>query len=702
MSLIHSGRVNLRALALGITAAIGLILSGTPEVLAASKRTLATLPSWVKPLAKLEHPTGDYLHDDDQWLTLYSAVTVSAAESGGLRLDYRALYRSLSDEPAVFAKSFDYDEASETLNPPVMFYQARGTRWMRVDNRRSSVDVPATESGFVTADRRFIVSTKEIRPGNHVAVTWSVIEKDAYPAERAIFPIESFPVVEHVVEVEDGADVRMLDVRPDANRAPLRVTRLAHKEIPGQSRLFANVGWQASVFHEMPHAFVTRAQLDEVNWKTAGARVRKLFDASLDRDRGDRDASVTSDYVTHTKTLVEGIESQYQKIAALSEFAQALSYRDVEWGLGAYQPDSPDEVLRTRSGDCKAKTLILHAMLKEIGVESTPVLARLGQPRLSASALASGQIPAHGGYFNHMVLAIDAPPGAGDAARLTKGSGEGWLLFDPTDSQATFGLPPRYLEGTPAVWLAGDSELFEVALAGDADYSQLDLEIRLDSVDPTAQAEFSLQVSGASTYADHVANNQLEGQGSASLQKQTQRVLRTFLPGASLSSLEYSKPEAARGQTASVSLTGSLASPLRQVSPGLHTFAAPMLLARHTFALQTQKLKLDMPEPLEGLAAQFEMPLCCSGKTRNMQVNIDVLLPPGWSLHNTPRLKAIDAPWLQASVQKQGQRWSASVAFPAGNFTAADGKLDVDARISDLNRLAKVWRGKFIVKEEAR
>ena len=55
--------------------------------------------------------------------------------------------------------------------------------------------------------------------------------------------------------------------------------------------------------------------------------------------------------------------------------------------------------------------------------------------------------------FDHVVLAIHLPESAAEPGALTGGPGEGWLLFDPTDSLATLGLPPSNLEGSSGLWL---------------------------------------------------------------------------------------------------------------------------------------------------------------------------------------------------------------------------------------------------------
>lgn len=65
---------------------------------------------------------------------------------------------------------------------------------------------------------------------------------------------------------------------------------------------------------------------------------------------------------------------------------------------GNYVPQSPTETWETKYGDCKAKTLLLLAILHALGVEAEPTLANLGNGDLVAARLPSP------GAFNHIFV----------------------------------------------------------------------------------------------------------------------------------------------------------------------------------------------------------------------------------------------------------------------------------------------------------
>ncbi|WP_277769059.1 DUF3857 domain-containing protein [Sphingomonas sp. HITSZ_GF] len=65
---------------------------------------------------------------------------------------------------------------------------------------------------------------------------------------------------------------------------------------------------------------------------------------------------------------------------------------------GNYVPQSPAETWSTKYGDCKAKTLLLLAILHELGVEAEPALASLGNGDLVVARLPSPSA------FNHVFV----------------------------------------------------------------------------------------------------------------------------------------------------------------------------------------------------------------------------------------------------------------------------------------------------------
>ena len=78
------------------------------------------------------------------------------------------------------------------------------------------------------------------------------------------------------------------------------------------------------------------------------------------------------------RTLVASINAkdkpQERVVAALEAVQTQIRYFSVALGENSHRPAQPDTVLQRRFGDCKDKTLLLIALLKEAGIKSNPVL----------------------------------------------------------------------------------------------------------------------------------------------------------------------------------------------------------------------------------------------------------------------------------------------------------------------------------------
>ncbi|MGC2791571.1 MAG: DUF3857 and transglutaminase domain-containing protein [Candidatus Sulfotelmatobacter sp.] len=125
-----------------------------------------------------------------------------------------------------------------------------------------------------------------------------------------------------------------------------------------------------------------------------------------------------------------------QKMQAVAGFVQQdIRYVAIELGVGGYQPHPAAEVFAHRYGDCKDKATLVRSMLREIGIDSYPVVI------YTERGAVTPQTPAHQG-FNHAILAVKLPDGAADPAliatidhpKLGK-----LLFFDPTDELTPFG-----------------------------------------------------------------------------------------------------------------------------------------------------------------------------------------------------------------------------------------------------------------------
>ena len=110
--------------------------------------------------------------------------------------------------------------------------------------------------------------------------------------------------------------------------------------------------------------------------------------------------------------------------AALALVQDRVRYFADGMNGGNYVPQSPERTWAAGYGDCKAKTLLLLAMLHELGIEAEPVLASIGQGDLVAM-----RVPAPAA-FNHIFVHARI---AGEDLWLD-GTGRGSRLEDMGDA----------------------------------------------------------------------------------------------------------------------------------------------------------------------------------------------------------------------------------------------------------------------------
>jgi transglutaminase-like putative cysteine protease len=105
------------------------------------------------------------------------------------------------------------------------------------------------------------------------------------------------------------------------------------------------------------------------------------------------------------KQLSSSAHSDAERVMAVIRFVQEeIRYTGLELGSGAYRPTLPQEVLRRRYGDCKDKTLLAVALLRDLGIDASPALVSTRWGHHLHERLASP------GDFNHAIVKIRLGP----------------------------------------------------------------------------------------------------------------------------------------------------------------------------------------------------------------------------------------------------------------------------------------------------
>ena len=180
------------------------------------------------------------------------------------------------------------------------------------------------------------------------------------------------------------------------------------------------------------------------NWADVSLWLTRLSDPQVSLD----DAMKAK-----AEALIEGAQTELEKIEAIARFCQSISYISIQTGIGrggGYQPHSATEIFAKAYGDCKDKTNLMRALLKAIGITSYPVSIYSGNRYYVREEWPSPQ------QFNHCIIAVKVSESIQAPAIIRHETFGSLLIFDPTDSYTRLGEIPGHEQGSLALLVAGN------------------------------------------------------------------------------------------------------------------------------------------------------------------------------------------------------------------------------------------------------
>ena len=156
---------------------------------------------------------------------------------------------------------------------------------------------------------------------------------------------------------------------------------------------------------------------------------------------------------TAAEKHVSAIRQAPQKIVALADFVQTnVTYKAIEFGRRAMVPNPAAKTLENRYGDCKDHAVLLHQMLKSIGIQSHLALihsysvVREDMPSLDQFDHVVVYVPTYGSgtFFDCTIKNCGSPESA--VANL---SGQKALVLDPDNPRLV--TVPDYPKNTAKV-----------------------------------------------------------------------------------------------------------------------------------------------------------------------------------------------------------------------------------------------------------
>ena len=138
----------------------------------------------------------------------------------------------------------------------------------------------------------------------------------------------------------------------------------------------------------------------------------------------DEVSELANEITKDKKTVLEKIQAVYEYIQ------KNIRYVGIEFGLSAYKPHEPGDIVKNKYGDCKDQTLFLISLLNNAGIKAYPALI---SPTDSGRVIKD--MPALG-HFNHVISYI---PRSGNMKKD--------LFLDTTDAITGFGRLPTGDQG---------------------------------------------------------------------------------------------------------------------------------------------------------------------------------------------------------------------------------------------------------------
>jgi hypothetical protein len=396
-------------------------------------------PQWMHSLVGVTVPSYDEKTDA---VLLYSETNLTVLSEDKIRMHVREAYKILRPEGRGNGTVYvHYNRGRKITSLHAWCIPAQGRDYEVKDKDATDIS-PPTEGGELVSDVKIrMLRIPAPDPGNIVGYEYEVEEQPFWLQDTWSFQ-ETDPVREShfSLQLPPGWEYKSSwlaypEVKPTEEGGNL--SQWVVSDVKGIRHEPDMPPWRG-VAGQMIVSFFpaggTSRKNDFANWRSIGSWLGNLYSGQ----------TVASEPIKQeVNALAAGKTAQLQKMQAIAEFVQHdIRYVAIELGIGGWQPHAAPDVFSHRYGDCKDKATLMHTMLREIGVDSYPVVINMRRGAVTR------ETPAHNG-FNHAILAIKLPDDVKDPSLIAvmQHSQLGRILFfDPTNELMPFGQIGGYLQ----------------------------------------------------------------------------------------------------------------------------------------------------------------------------------------------------------------------------------------------------------------
>jgi transglutaminase-like putative cysteine protease len=392
-------------------------------------------PSWMHAVANAPLPEHDEKTDA---VLLFSEEILTVQPNGKMKEIDRAAYKILRPDGRHYGKwPFYFDDETKISSLHGWSIPASGKDYEVKDKDTIETGYNSVAGGELFSNLHFKwLEIPAAEPGNVVGYE---IEREQRP-----FVFQDEWIVQKTVPVREAHYTLQLPQGWE-----YKAVWLNHAEVVPTSSGNNQFQWTVRDLpgikheHRMPPYLAVATQMIIHIYPPSGSGAIKSFATWNDMGKwyGDLWKSRGSDNPQIRQKVAELTKSSPSKLAqmrALAGFIQDdIRYVAIELGIGGWQPHMAEDVFVHKYGDCKDKSNLLSAMLRQVGIESFHVAINTNR------GVVGPDVPPRLGIFNHSILAIRLPDEANDPALLAvvKHPQFGRLLyFDPTDEETPFGF----------------------------------------------------------------------------------------------------------------------------------------------------------------------------------------------------------------------------------------------------------------------